>query len=108
MVPPGRRALLGGLKDEFHGAGQIVAHSSQHLGDTHQHRRVCVVAARVHDADVLTVVGRADFGGEGYVDFLGHGKRIHVGAERDHGTRLAAAEHSNHARVRDAGPDLQP
>ena len=45
-----RRQLLGVLEDEAHLAGELVAPLDEDLGGAEQHRRVTVVAARVHDA----------------------------------------------------------
>ncbi len=60
-----------------------------------------VVAASVHDAAGLAVPLGADHALEGNVDFLDHGKRVHVGAQRDDRAGLAALERPDHAGMRD-------
>ena len=65
-----------------------------------------VVTACVHDADFLAVVGRAHFGRKRDIDFFRNRQRVHVRAQRDHRTGAAAAQHTDHASVRDAGRHL--
>ena len=67
-----------------------------------------VVAAGVHHADFLPVVLRLHCRLERQVDFLGHRQRVHVRAQRDDRTGTTATEHTDHARVRDAGLHLEP
>ena len=43
-------ALLAGLEHEQHPAGEVVAAAGEQLGRAGEHRRVGVVAARVHRA----------------------------------------------------------
>ena len=62
---PGRCSLFRGLKDEEDVAVEFIAHSRENLGRSHQHGDMGVVAAGVHDANVLPVVGRGYFGSEG-------------------------------------------
>ena len=52
-------------------------------GGAEQRRRVHVVAAGVHDADVLVEVGAAHRGLEGIVRLLGDRQPVHVRAHRD-------------------------
>ena len=66
-----RRPFLGGLEDELHRARQLRAHAREHGRGAHEHRRVRVVAARVHHADVLACEGRAHRGLERQVHLLG-------------------------------------
>ena len=103
----GRRALLGRLEDELHGARQLGLHRAQHAGDPELHGGVDIVAARVHHADVLPEVGAPDLRRKRQVRLFGDGKRIHVGADRDDGTRTAAFEQRHHAVARDAGAHLE-
>jgi hypothetical protein len=86
-----RRALLGRLEEEDDRAGEVRLHSREHLGRAHEHGRVRVVPARVHDADFLAVVRRAHAASEGQVGLLDHGERVHVRTQRDDGARAPAA-----------------
>ena len=63
--------------------------------------------AGVHHADFLAVVHRADFAFERQIYQLGDRQGVHVGAQRDHRSRLAAAQHTNHARLPHVGRDLE-
>ena len=96
----GRRALLGGLEHEQHRAGQPVARARERLGDTEQDRGVRVVSARVHHADLATLIGRANARRERKTGLLGDRQRIHVGAQRHDRALRGAAQHRHHARVR--------
>ena len=86
---------------------QIRLHPGQHLGCSHQHGHVGIVAAGVHHADLATVVLGASGGLERNIDLLGHRQRIHVGPKGHDGTRLAAAEHGNDAGVGHVRANLQ-
>ena len=103
----GRRPLLGGLEQEQHRAGQLVAHARERLGDAEQDRGVRVVAARVHHADLVPVIGGAHARRERQPGLLGDRQRVHVGAQRDDRALRVAAQHRHHARVRDAGAHAQ-
>ena len=67
-------ALFGRLEDQVHGTVEVAVFRHV-LGGRQQHRRVAVVAAGVH----LSLV---DAGMREGVD-LGHGQRVHVGAQAD-------------------------
>ena len=95
----GRRAFLGGLEDELDRARQFAAYFGEYLSGGHQYGRVGVVTAGVHHARLLAAPVGAHLGGERQVDLLGYRQRIHVGAQRDDGTRLAPLEHGDNAGV---------
>ena len=95
----GRRAFLGRLENEFDGAGQLVAHARQHFRHAHQDGHVGIVTARMHHADLLADVFGFHRGLERHVHFLDDRQRIHVGAQRNDPSRLAALEQSDHAGV---------
>jgi hypothetical protein len=101
-----RRHLLGRLEDELHGAAQALAQAGEDARHAHQHGDVGVVAAGMHDADVLAVPDRADLGGEGHVGALLHRQAVHVGTQGDHRAREAAVEHADDAGDRHLGPHL--
>ena len=101
-----RRAFLGRLEYEHDLAVEIVLHFRQCLGDAEHHRRVRIVAARVHHADGLAVVFALHCRIERKVDFLGDRQRIHVGADRELRAGLAALQDAGDAGVRDAGAHL--
>jgi hypothetical protein len=69
---------------------------------------VIVVAAGVHHADLLPVVGRPHLRGKRQVHLFGDGQGIHVGSKRNHFARLAPAQNTHDAGVRDAGAHLDP
>ena len=96
-----RTPLLGRLKDELHRAGNLVANRGEHGGDSQLHRRVDVVAARMHHARLLAEVGRAYGRLEREVRRLGDGKRVHVRAHRHHRSGLAASQDPDHAGMCD-------
>jgi hypothetical protein len=102
-----RRAFLGGLEDELHGAGELGLHAGKDLGRTHQHRHVRVVTAGVHDAGLLAGPLRANPGRERQVHLLGDRQRVHVGAQRHDRPRLAAAQQRHHAGMGNPGAYLQ-
>ena len=84
-----------GLEDEHHAARQMLALLGQHRGDAQRDRRVRVVPARVHLARNLRC--------ERQSGRLAHRQRVHVGADRDGRSRLAAFEHRDDAGAADAG-----
>ena len=94
------RAFLCRLEDEHDRPGDLGAVAAEHLGRAHEHRDMVVVAAGVHHADVLAVVGAAHRRAEGQVHQLDHRQRVHVCAQCDHGARLAATQHADDAGVR--------
>ena len=59
-----------------------------------------VVPAGVHHADLLAAPRRRRLGCERQIDLLRHGQGVHVGAQRDDGTRLAARQYGHDAGVR--------
>ena len=65
-----------------------------------------VVAAGVHHAHFLAVVGRLLRGLERHVHLLGHRQAIHVGAQRDDAAGLAALQDADDAGAADAGLHL--
>ena len=67
-------AFLGGLKHQLHGAGERGLAIEDELGGAEQHRRVRVMAARVHDARHLR--------GERHARLLVDGEGVHVRAEQ--------------------------
>jgi hypothetical protein len=103
-----RRPLFGGLKDELHRAGEIRFDGVQYGGDAKLHGGVHVVTARVHDADLLPEVSGAHFRRERQIRPFSHRQRVHVGADGDDRSGLAALEQRDHAGVRDAGLHFQP
>jgi hypothetical protein len=101
------RPFLGRLEDEDDGAWQLRLQASQHPRRAEERGGVHVVAARVHDADFLAVVGRALLRSERQVDLLGHRQRVHVGAQRHDAALLGAAQDAHDTGVRNPGPDLE-
>ena len=69
---------------------------------------MAVMAAGMHDADVLSVVGRADFRSERQIDLFGDRQRVHVRAQRNHRSRFPGVQQSDHAGMRDPGLDGKP
>ena len=51
-------AFFCGLEDKLHRAAQLRAHRAEHLSRSHEHRRMRVVTARVHDARNLGCIGK--------------------------------------------------
>ena len=84
--------LLRVLEDEADLARQLVAPLVERVQRREQHRRVAVVAARVHDAGVL--------GGELEAGLLLDGKRVDVGAQRERLPRPPGAQRGDEARLR--------
>ena len=66
--------FLGGLKNEIHGAGEVLRRRDS-LRRTEQYGRVAVVAARMHDAFVRARVREPRL--------FGDRKRVHVGTDTD-------------------------
>ena len=79
-----------------------------HLGGAHQDRGVRVVATRVHHPDLLAVVCRAHLRRERHIHFFSHGKGVHVGPQRNDGTRFPAAEHPDDREDEDPEQHEQP
>ena len=96
-APAVRRAFFRGLEEELHRARERGLHAGQHFCRTHQNRDVVVMSARVHDADVLTVVRSAHLGLERQVHLLRDGQTVHVGPQRHNRSRLSAAQNANDA-----------
>jgi hypothetical protein len=67
---------------------------------------VCVVPAGVHHADRLPVELGLDGGSEGHVRPLGDRQAVHIGAEADHRSRLAALQYADDTGFRDARAHL--
>jgi hypothetical protein len=105
---PGRRALLGRLEHEQHVAAQPRLRFHQHLGHSHQDRGMRVVAAGVHHADFLATVVSPRRRPERHVGALGDRQGVHVGAQRDRGTRLTRPQQGDDTGLRDAGFHVQP
>ena len=64
------------------------------------------MSAGVHHADFLAVVRRAHRRFERQVHLFGHGERVHVGAQTDDTSRIAAAKNSDDTGVRDRSAHL--
>ena len=92
-------AFLGRLEHEDHAAGDLSLPCGQQARRAGQHRRVQVVAARVHHA--------IDPGGKRRSGRLRHGQRVHVPAQQHHRSRPAAAQHGGHRREFPAQGDVQ-
>jgi hypothetical protein len=103
---PSGGVFLGRLEDELDGALELVAHRDEDLGDTHQDRNVRVMPACMHHAGFGAVPFGAHCALERYVGLFGDGQCIHVGAQRDTRTGLAALEHSDNTGVGDLLLDL--
>ncbi|MNT18624.1 hypothetical protein D3C72_1538390 [compost metagenome] len=103
-----RRPLLGGLEDQHHLARQVGLHLHQRIGHPQQRGRVRVVAAGVHHPHRLAAVGAGRLGGKRQPGLLGHRQRVHVRAQRDPRTRLAALDDRHHPVVGNPGFRLQP
>ena len=84
------RSLFAGLKEQAHGAGQaaLVGDLLEQRGCAHQHRGVCIVAARVHKAGPRAVKVAAVL----LLDRQG----VHVGAQ-PYKRPMAAADMADHA-----------
>jgi hypothetical protein len=66
------------------------------------------MAAGMHDAHFLAEVVRLDGGAERHVGALHHRQRLHVGAQRDCGTRPARFQEADHTGPGNAGLHGQP
>ncbi len=102
----GRRAFLGRLEDELDGSRQHLPVIRQDFGGTHEHGDVGVMAARVHDRDILSVVFATCPGGKRNTGTLEHRQAIHIGPQGNHRTRFAAHQRADHAGVCNAGLHL--
>ena len=85
--------LLGRLEDEVHRAVEI-ARARKVPGGCKQHRGVPVMTARVHTA----IMGGSVRKGIELIQRQG----IHIGAQANRALALAALEHPDHARARNA------
>ncbi len=85
--PPAAAPLFGRLKDQVHGAVEI-AGARKIAGGAKQHRRVTVMAARMH----LPLIGRAVREIVQLVDR----QRVHIGAQPDRSRRVAAPDRADH------------
>jgi hypothetical protein len=94
--------FLGRLEEELDRARQLRAHASQHLGNPHQHRDMGVMAAGVHDANLLASIDTARRTLEREVVHLGDRQRIHVSAQSNHRAGFAATKHTHYAMTTDA------
>ncbi len=99
----GGRQLLGGLEDELHRAGEAIAQAGEDGRNAHQDGDVGVVAAGVHDADVLAVPGRPLLRRERHVGAFLDRQAVHVGAQGDHRPGQLAAQQADDAGDRDLG-----
>jgi len=80
-------ALLCRLKDQANGSLYVLLSPLEYLGGGQEHRRVPIVATRMH----APIVGRSEIDGGLFVD----GQRINVRSQR-HTWRLSRAQISNH------------
>jgi hypothetical protein len=101
-----RRTFLGRLENELHRSGNVGLHGGENLGDAHQDRHVSIVAARVHHANFGAIEGALNGRCEGKLHPLGNRERIHVSAQQDDRSRLAALEKTDDSRMSDAGLHL--
>jgi hypothetical protein len=92
-------ALLARLEHEQHPTGQLVAALGEQAGRTDQHRRVGVMAARVHRT--------VDLGGEVEPRVLGHREGVHVPAQQDRRARPGSGEQSGDAARRLVWGDVE-
>ena len=91
-----RRTFLRRLEDELHCARERRFHADEYFGRAHQNRDMIVMPAGVHHADRLPAIGAAYRRLEWQIDLLRHRQRIHVRAQCDDRSRLAAAQDANH------------
>ncbi|KAG5480807.1 hypothetical protein CUR178_05944 [Leishmania enriettii] len=99
LLRAARDHLLGVLENKADGAADAVTHLTQHLDCTKQHRRVRVVATRVHHAWPLRA--------EGLAALLLQRQRIHVGAQGVHGAFSSATPQVCHDAVRRQPANVQ-
>ncbi len=99
---PGAGAdLLGRLADEDQRALPAGLQAGQHAGGADPAGHVHVVAAGVHDADLVAVlVARADLAGVGQAGLLDDRQGVHVGAHQ-HGRPVAVLEDADDAVAAD-------
>ena len=95
-----RRSLLRRLEEEDDGSGKAVAESGEDLGRAEEDGGVGVVAAGVHDARDLALVG-------GVALFLDR-QGVDVGAQGHDSPGLAATENAHDAGLRHGVTDLEP
>ena len=96
------RTLFGRLEDELHRAPKLPFQLAENPRRREQHGHVSIVSARVHHANALALVFARCATRERQIDGLGHRQGIHVGAQRDDGPGLRAAQQRRHARSRHA------
>ncbi len=77
------------LKDQHDGAAEPFAFAREHAGCTQQHRRMRVVAARVHFP--------VDLRRKRQTGALGNRQRIHIGTQRNNAPRFSAAHDADDA-----------
>jgi hypothetical protein len=97
--PAAALVLLGRLKDEIHGAVEI-ALLRERGGRAEQHRRVAVVAARVHLA--------LDFRRVRDAGLLVDVQRIEVGAQADRAASAPAFQHADDAGAGESRVHFEP
>ena len=103
----GGRAFFGGLEDEYDGSLDLVLHPGKHLGGAHQHRDMCIVAAGVHHADILSVKNSFLLRRKRKGISLRHRKAVHICPKPDHRPRLSALQDADHASLGDTGFDFE-
>ena len=102
----GGRTFLSRLEEELYGARYPVPVAGQHFGSTHQNRHMRVMAAGMHDTDLLAVVFGFDLRCKRQTGLFCNGQGIHVGAQRDRRAGPATFEDADDARIGDAGSHL--
>ncbi|CEE81602.1 hypothetical protein XAC2852_810091 [Xanthomonas citri pv. citri] len=100
-------AFFGGLEDQHHFAGQLLAHAHQRFGHAEQDGGVRIVAAGMHHPDLLAAVFGSGLGSERQPGLLCHRQRVHVRTQRDLRPRLGALDDGHHAVMGDAGARLE-
>ena len=103
-----RQAFFGGLKDQDHGARDLVAHAGKDGGSTQQHGDMGVMAAGMHDMHRRALIFAHGLGGEGKAGLFLNRQGIHISAQGDHAAGLATLQHGNNAGHRHLGADLKP
>lgn len=89
-------ALLGRLEDKIDRAPELTG-EREIGGGAEEHGHMAVMAAGMHRARDLRAMGKAVV--------LGHGERVHVGAQGDTRSLPAARDDADHAIAADAGMD---
>ena len=97
-----RRALLGGLKNKHHLAGELFLDTGQRFRHTHQNCDMRIMSAGMHHAGLLAAELGGHPRGKRQVHLLGYRQRIHVGTQRDARSGLAATQDADYPRVSDA------